>query len=100
MNNNKFKIISCTLIKSINPARITVDIFNKPYEITLECWTKPSSTNSFRSENILTITNNNKDMGVILSQELIFKDDSNVYNYLIKLKTKATASNCYKLLFY
>jgi parallel beta-helix repeat protein len=92
-NNNKFEIITNTSIKSITPATKIVEACKKTNEITLECWLKSSFNHMDRTSNILSISKNNEDIGALLAQEHIFGDNQKSYNYLIRLKTNATAAN-------
>ncbi len=92
-NNNKFEIVSNTYIKSVTPATKIVEACKKTNEITLECWLKPSLNHLDRISNILSISKNNEDLGALLAQEHIFDNNYKSYNYCIRLKTKATATN-------
>jgi len=92
-NNNKLEILSDTYIKSVTPATKIIKAFKETNEITLECWLKPSYNDPNRTSDILNISNNNDDIGANIAQEHVFSDNPNSYNYLIRLKTKATALN-------
>jgi hypothetical protein len=92
-NNNKLEILSDTYIKSVTPATKIIEACKKTNEITLECWIKPSYNDPDRTSDILNISNINDDIGAGIAQEHVFSDNPNSYNYLIRLKTKATALN-------
>jgi hypothetical protein len=90
-SNNRCEIAANTFIKSVNPATKVVNAIKKTNEVTFECWIKPSTNNLYGLSSILTISNSSEDMGVTLAQEYVFGSDEKSYNYLVRLKTKATS---------
>jgi hypothetical protein len=87
--SNRMIYNSNDALVSVTPATKIIDAIKKTNEITIETWIRPYETFSSADSRILSIGNNNSDVGVVLDQYFDANHDKSL-NFGSRLRTKST----------
>jgi hypothetical protein len=83
-------MLSNTALVSVIPAKKLISALKETNEITLECWIKPMEPESSANSRILSLANNDDEIGFVLDQEFICNPDASALEYRVRLQTEST----------
>jgi len=93
--SNKLDINSATVITSSVPATKLVQALKKTNEITLECWIKPFEPDLSSDSRIISLSNNNDEVGFVLDQDYLNSVNDQSLQYCTRIQTESTNSSGY-----
>ena len=95
--SNRLSINSNATLISDLPATKIVSALKKTNELTIEVWIKPNEQYSSSDSRILSIGNNDSDIGFVLEQYYDYSEEKHI-NYGSRLQTESTNYSGYPLL--
>ncbi len=88
--NNRLDIQNNTAIVSTAPAKKIVEEIKKTNEFTVECWIKPSETENILNSRIVSLGNDDVEIGFVLNQYVTASTVSKSINYGARIHTEST----------
>ena len=86
---NRLEIKSNTGLVSTVPAKKIVEAIKRTNQLTVECWIRPSEPFSSADSRIVSLNNNNNDIGFVINQ-YYNSNDTKSLNYGSRLSTAST----------
>jgi hypothetical protein len=87
---SKLNMMSNTALVSILPAKKLIDAVKITNEITIECWIKPFEPEFLANSRILSLANNDYEVGLVMDQVFSSYPNENTLSYSIRLQTSST----------
>lgn len=94
-DNGQLTIGSNTLIESVNSAKKIIDELKETNEITIECWIRPAEPDFPGKGRILSLGNDEDNIGFVLNQEYVWDSLKKSLIYSSRLNTEFTDSTGY-----
>lgn len=93
--NEELNILGNTALVSFIPAKKIVQAVKETNEITIECWIKPIEPNYSGKARILSLGNNDIDIGFALDQDFNLTNESKSLLFCTRLQTASTNESGY-----
>jgi len=93
--NNSIDILSNTALVSMMPATKIIQALKETNQITFECWIKPTEPDIISSSRVISLANNNNDVGFLLDQDLKNESLNQKLCYNTRLQTLSTNESGY-----
>ena len=93
--SNRLSVNSATTIASILPAKKIISAITLSNEISVECWIKPKEPGLQISSRVVSLGNNDTDIGFALNQDCSANGNSLSFKYHVRLQTESTNESGY-----
>ncbi len=94
-SNNNLELLSNNVLVSVIPAKKIITALKSTGEITAECWIKPEEPDMSFDSRIISLGNNDSEVGFILDQNYNYSEYHKTLHYGVRLQTESTIESGY-----